>query len=317
MRGNFDRDERGPEGWAERRLPPEGSHASGRGYGPAGPAGGLTPRPRPNPGGPPEGGWRDSDLDRLCGPAAVTAAFAVRPDAVLRLFYTETRKREAGPVCAIMAKNRRPYREVSPEEMIRIAGTEHHGGICAIAVPREVPELGAGPFPQALLGAPVLPLLDGIGNPHNLGAIARSAAFFGCTGMLLSGDPRQAGLSDAAFRTAEGGLEHLQLMKLANPAIALRALAPKFTTVAAVAAGGVAPSDLPRNKPFVLVLGNEERGLPGLTIAACAHRVTLPGSGHVQSLNVSVAAAVLIHAMGMPGGMQGAKPAEGGGSPAA
>lgn len=196
-----------------------------------------------------------------------------------------------------MAKARRPYREVTSEELIRIAGTEHHGGIVAIAVPREVPELGVGPFPQALLSAPVLPLLDGIGNPHNLGAIARSAAFFGCAGMLLSGDPRQAGLSDAAYRIAEGGLEHLMLMKLSNPAVALRALAPKFSTVAAVAAGGAAPADLPRTKPFVLVMGNEETGLPGLTIAACAHRVTLPGSGRVQSLNVSVAAAVLIHAL--------------------
>jgi TrmH RNA methyltransferase len=217
---------------------------------------------------------------------------------VLRLFYTATRKREAGPVCALMAKAHRPYREVTPEEITRIAGTEHHGGIVAIAVPRDVPELGAGPFPPALLAAPVLPLLDGIGNPHNFGAIARSAAFFGCTGLLVSGDPRQAGLSDAAYRTAEGGLEHLALLRLTNPAIGLRALAPKFTTVAAVAAGGLAPAELPRTKPFVLVLGNEERGLPGLTIAACTHRVTLPGSGHVQSLNVSVAAAVLIHAMG-------------------
>jgi TrmH RNA methyltransferase len=215
---------------------------------------------------------------------------------VLRLFYAATRKREAGPVCAIMAKARRPYREVEPEELIRIAGTEHHGGIVAIAVPRVVPVLGEGPFPPALLAAPVLPLLDGIGNPHNLGAIARSAAFFGCAGMLLSGDPRQAGLSDAAYRIAEGGLEHLLLMRLATPAVALRALAPKFSTVAAVAAGGVPPSALPRSKPFVLVLGNEEQGLPGLTIAACAHRVTLPG-GRVQSLNVSVAAAVLIHAL--------------------
>ena len=87
------------------------------------------------------------------------------------------------------------------------------------------------------------------------------------------------------------------LMRLTNPAVALRALAPKFSTVAAVAAGGVAPSELPRTKPFVLVMGNEETGLPGLTAAACAHRVTLPGSGRVQSLNVSVAAAVLIHAL--------------------
>ncbi|MGG5888485.1 TrmH family RNA methyltransferase [Falsiroseomonas sp. HC035] len=256
-----------------------------------------TPRPPVEPGQVPVRGWRDSDLDRLCGPAAAAAAFAVRPDSVLRLFYAATRRREVGPLCAIMARTRRPYREVTPEELVRIAGTEHHGGVVAVAVPREVPALGAGPFPTALLAAPVLPLLDGIGNPHNFGAIARSAAFFGCAGVMLSDDPRQCLPSDAAYRIAEGGLEHLSLLRLANPAVALRALAPRFTTVAAVAAGGVAPEALPRGKPFVLALGNEEFGLPGLTAAACAHRVTLPGSGRVESLNVSVAAAVLIHAM--------------------
>ncbi|NKC31007.1 RNA methyltransferase [Roseomonas sp. BU-1] len=245
----------------------------------------------------PARGWRDSELDRLCGPAAAAAAFATRPDAVLRLFYTPTRRREAGPLCAIMAQGRRPYREVTAEDLARIAGTEHHGGLVAIAVPRAMADLTAGPFPPALLKAPVLPLLDGIGNPHNLGAIARSAAFFGCAGLLLSDDPRQSGLSDAAYRIAEGGLEHLAVLRLAQPHIALRALAPRFTTVAAVAAGGVAPAALPRDKPFVLALGNEETGLPGLTAAACAHRVTLPGSGRVESLNVSVAAAVLIHAL--------------------
>jgi TrmH RNA methyltransferase len=239
---------------------------------------------------------RAPDPDRICGPAAVAAAFATRPDAVLRLFYLPTRRREAGPFCKRMAEARRPYREVPPGELMRIAGTEHHGGIVAVVLPREVPELGP-PFPQVLLGARVLPVLDGIGNPHNLGAIARSAAFLGCAGMLLSGDPRGAGLSDAAYRTAEGGLEHLALYRIGALPVALRAMAPRFTTVAAVPRGGVAPEALPTGKPFALVLGNEETGLPPATLAACAHRVTLPGSGKVESLNVSVAAAVLIHAL--------------------
>ncbi|EFH10912.1 TrmH family RNA methyltransferase, partial [Teichococcus cervicalis] len=68
-------------------------------------------------------------------------------------------------------------------------------------------------------------------------------------------------------------------------------------TVAAVARGGVAPEALPRDRPIVLVMGNEEQGLPEASIAACAARVTLPGSGAVESLNVSVAAAVLMHAL--------------------
>lgn len=239
---------------------------------------------------------RAPDTDRIAGPAAVAALFARRPDAVLRLFHVETRRREAGPFCKLMAAARRPYREVPPDELARIAGTTHHGGIVAVALARDVPELGA-PFPPALLAARVLPALDGIGNPHNLGAVARSAAFFGCAGLLLSGDPRQAGLSDAAYRTAEGGLEHLALHRVPNLAIALRAMAPRFTTVAAVSRGGVAPAALPTGKPFVLVLGNEEAGPTPGVIAACAQRVTLPGSGRVESLNVSVAAAVLIGAL--------------------
>ncbi|MGG5808923.1 TrmH family RNA methyltransferase [Falsiroseomonas sp. CW058] len=239
---------------------------------------------------------RALDPDRICGPAAVAAVFAVRPEAVLRLFYLPARRPLAGPLCKVMAQARRPYREVPPDELMRIAGTEHHGGIVAVTLPREVPELGP-PFPPALLAGRVLPVLDGIGNPHNLGAVARSAAFFGCAGLLLSGDPRGAGLSDAAYRIAEGGLERLALRRVTDLPVALRAIAPRFTTVAAVARGGVAPEALPTGKPFALVMGNEETGLSPATVAACAQRVTLPGSGKVESLNVSVAAAVLIHAL--------------------
>jgi TrmH RNA methyltransferase len=64
-----------------------------------------------------------------------------------------------------------------------------------------------------------------------------------------------------------------------------------------VARGGVPPSAVPQDTPVLLVLGNEEAGLAAPTIAACTHRVTLPAAGPVESLNVSVAAAVLIHAL--------------------
>ncbi|MDQ1081144.1 RNA methyltransferase [Pseudoroseomonas cervicalis] len=237
-----------------------------------------------------------SEPDRLCGPAAVAAAFAHRPQAVLRLFYLASRRAEAGPFCAQLARARKPYREVPPAELAKIAGTTHHGGIVAIAAPRAVPALPASP-PRDLFGPGLLPVLDGVGNPHNLGAIARSAAFFGCRALLLSGDPRQAGLSDSAWRTSEGGLEALSLYRAPDLPAALGALGRHCLTVAAVARGGVAPQALPRDRPIALVMGNEEQGLPQASIAACAARVTLPGSGAVESLNVSVAAAVLMHAL--------------------
>ncbi|MBO1075588.1 TrmH family RNA methyltransferase [Roseomonas marmotae] len=251
-------------------------------------------QPRPAQPRPPQA--RGPEPDRICGPAAVAAVFARRPQAVMRLFYVPARRLEAGPFCAQLARARKPYREVPAKELEKIAGTAHHGGIVAIAVPRVVPAL---PAPEAL-PADLLPVLDGIGNPHNLGAIARSAAFFGCQALVISGDPRQAGLSDSAWRTSEGGLEALSLYRAADLPAALAALAPRFLTVAAVARGGETPEAILRDddpRPIALVLGNEEQGLAETTIAACARRVTLPGSGTVESLNVSVAAAVLMHAL--------------------
>jgi TrmH RNA methyltransferase len=237
---------------------------------------------------------RPPEPDRICGLAAVSAVFTRRPRDVLRLFHLPSRRREANPFCAVMAEARKPYREVGEEELARVAGTVHHGGIVAVTARRRVPPL-ALPLPPALRAAPVLPVLDGVSNPHNLGAIARSAAFFGCIGMVLSGDPRQAGLSDAAWRTSEGGLEVLSLWSTADLPAALPGLG--VMTVAAVATGGVAPEALPPAACVALVLGNEERGVSDRTAAACDARVTLPGSGRVESLNVSVAAAVLIHAL--------------------
>lgn len=247
------------------------------------------------------------DPARICGAAAVAALFARRPATILRLFFTEARRAEAGPVCAALAKARKPYREVPPEELARIAGTPHHGGICAIAIPRVVPTL-PWPPPPVLSAAPVLPVLHAIGNPHNLGAIARSAAFFGCKALLLSPDPRGAGPSDSAHRVAEGGLDLLDLYRAPDWPGVLRGLARTHLTLAAVAEGGKPPEAIPRGKPIALVLGNEEDGLDGATIAACAARVTLARRGPVQSLNVAQAAAVLIHALLPPSGLRGAPP---------
>jgi TrmH RNA methyltransferase len=238
--------------------------------------------------------------NRICGLAPVRALFLRRPQEVLRLFYLPERRREAGPLCAHLARTRRPYREVEAAELARIAGTEHHGGLCAIAQVSFAEELRGHALPMNLLPAPVLPVLDGIGNPHNLGALARSAAFFGCKAMVLSDDPRQADLSDAAFRTAEGGLEHLRVLRARHLPNLLLGMKQKFLTVAAVARGGVAPEALPRDRPIALVLGNEELGLPAPTLAACEAQVTLAGSGLVESLNVAAAAAVLLHGLSAP-----------------
>ena len=145
---------------------------------------------------------------------------------------------------------------------------------------------------------PFLLVLDGVGNPHNLGAIARSAAFFGVRGLLLHEVAGAALPSDAAYRTAEGGLEYLSLWRTRDLPRALAALPPYYRTVAAALDGeAVAPAALPRDRPVALVLGAEERGLSAPVAAACRRAVRIAGTGRVQSLNVAQAAAVLLHAL--------------------
>ncbi len=231
--------------------------------------------------------------DRICGASAVAALFARRPDAVRRLFYIEEARQAAGPFCAVLARAHRPYRMLPEEELARIAGTIHHGGICAVAEARDIPLLDAAAPPRHQL----LLALDGIGNPHNLGAIARSAAFFGVTSVLLHDVPGAAMPSDAAFRVAEGGLEYVDLYRTGDLARALMALQPHYRSVAAtLARNAPSPNALPRDRPTALVLGHEENGVSPEVLAACRRQVRLAPRGALQSLNVAQAAAVLLYA---------------------
>jgi RNA methyltransferase, TrmH family len=233
-------------------------------------------------------------LLRVCGLAAVSALFETDPDRVERLFFEPRLRGEAGRFCAVLARARKPYREIEPGELARVAGTVLHGGIAAIARPQQV-----GPFdPAAALGwagggKPLL-VLDGIGNPHNLGAIARTAAFFGIERMLLADRPEQAIPSDASYRVAEGGLEHLTLYQAPLPA-ALAGLRQGYRIIGAAPGFGAPLARRPAGNPPVLILGNEEKGLHPVTLAACDEIVSIPGSGPLQSLNVSAAAAILIY----------------------
>jgi TrmH RNA methyltransferase len=88
-----------------------------------------------------------------------------------------------------------------------------HGGVVALAQPRPVSSLEPV-MARAWAGdGRLLLLLDGVGNPHNLGAIARTAAFFGVPRIVLSDHSAQAGPSDASYRVAEGGLEYVELYR--------------------------------------------------------------------------------------------------------
>lgn len=237
-------------------------------------------------------------LLRVAGLPAVSALFATAPNRVERLFFDQRLKAEVGAFCAELARARKPYRLVEADELERVAGSVMHGGVVALAQPRPVPALDLTKVAGwSRDGAPLL-LLDGIGNPHNLGAIVRTAAFFGYPRIVLSDHPAQSGPSDASYRVAEGGLEHVELHRANDFARTLTRLRQSYWVVGTAAENGQPVEALRRSdKPFALVLGNEERGLSRQTLGACDEIVTIPGSGLVQSLNVAASAAILLHGL--------------------
>lgn len=235
---------------------------------------------------------------KLCGLAAVRARFARDAGSIQRLYFDYATGRKIGVMCKALAAARKIYRCVEPAELEKIAGTVHHGGIVAVVAP---PRLRA-PLPAdvkawAARRVPLL-LLDRIGNAHNLGAIARTAGYLGVRHLVLPDDPGAALPGEAAYRVAEGGLEAVEIWRVPDLAAFGRELAAAgYEVVGAATRGGrpeVGAARGARAKPLALVLGNEEHGLAPEVAAACTRQVTIPGAGGVESLNVSVAAAILL-----------------------
>lgn len=173
-----------------------------------------------------------------------------------------------------------------------------HGGIVAVAEPRPIPPLDLGEAHRwARRGQPLF-ILDGISNFHNLGAITRTLAFFGFRHLVISDHPAQAGLSDSAYRVAEGGLDYLKVHKATSLPDVLQRLRRDYCVAGTALGRGVPLETLAQDlRPVALVLGNEEEGLPAATLAPCEAIITLPGSGQIQSLNVSATAAILAYAL--------------------
>jgi len=232
---------------------------------------------------------------RLYGLNACLAAFAKRPAALRKVYLTESRISALKSVLAWCVKHRIGYRVVDESDLDKLTASRHHEGVC-LDLLREPPlelapwlaTLPEGPSPSLLLW------LDGVGNPHNLGALLRSAAHFGVHGVIV---PAAAGLdvSGAAARVAEGAAEVVPLVQASSAGDALAALCARgYALAATVPRDGVSlyAADLPAR--LVLVFGSEGEGMSEAMIAAADLRLTIPGSGAVESLNVAASVAVAL-----------------------
>ncbi|HWB86143.1 MAG TPA: 23S rRNA (guanosine(2251)-2'-O)-methyltransferase RlmB [Bryobacteraceae bacterium] len=181
-----------------------------------------------------------------------------------------------------------PVRFEPRNALDRLAGTPAHQGVVALGAAKKYAEL------DAVASAAMLVVLDGVEDPHNLGAIVRTAHAAGA-GAVIIPERRAASVTDVAAKAAAGALEHLPVVRVTNINRSLEDLKKRGYWIYGLDERGA--EDYTRveyAEPTVLVLGGEGKGLHEQVRKHCDMLVRIPMEGRISSLNVSVAAGVVL-----------------------
>ena len=184
---------------------------------------------------------------------------------------------------------------VTKERLDQLSSTGHHQGVIAQAAAysyatveemlETAREKGEDPF---------LILLDNIEDPHNLGAIIRTAKLAGAHGVIIP-KRRAAGLTAVVARASAGALNYTPVAKVTNLTAAIKELKEKGLWFVCADMGGETMYELKLTGPIGLVIGNEGEGVSRLVREACDFTASIPMKGNIDSLNASVAAGVLAY----------------------
>jgi len=240
----------------------------------------------------------------VCGLNAVLALAEYHPDTINRLFLRQDRFGLFTKTCKKLAERKRPYKICEDEELERISKSVHHQGIVAMIEEPVIEPLTRDDLDLWASEGKTGLVLHEVGNDHNLGAIARAAAFFDAHFIVLNENDSEARLSTSAYRIAEGGMEHITVRKISNTAAFLEEAIQKIFIIGTdIRArlriqdlGGIAKTGSTGavRRGIALVLGNEETGLPKNIKDNCSCLLRVPGTGLIESLNVSQAAALFL-----------------------
>lgn len=234
--------------------------------------------------------------ERVFGLRAALAVFEARPDDITAVHHDAAAPREAEPLLRWCAARGLPVTRCAPRALTEAAGSDLHEGLCVTARARRWTTPAA--LQELLRPKGIAVALDRVRNPYNVGAVLRSAAFFGVEGMVLGALAPHPALAPLAVRVAEGGAERVALCRTTDLADTLSRLRAGGARVLGAEAGGDTPyTSLAVAGPTVLVMGHEREGLSPRVRALCDARVSIAGSGRLESLNVGVAAGILIAAL--------------------
>ncbi|MDR0914105.1 MAG: 23S rRNA (guanosine(2251)-2'-O)-methyltransferase RlmB [Oscillospiraceae bacterium] len=198
------------------------------------------------------------------------------------------------PIAGVARANGVVIKEVVKAKLDAMLPDVNHQGVAAVVSPKEyctVEEILA--LAEQRQQPPFLVVLDGIEDPHNLGAIIRTAECAGVHGIIIP-KRRSAALSGAAVKTSAGALAHMLVARVSNIAEEIRRLQDKNIWVYGADMDGEPYLQTDFSGGAALVIGNEGSGLSSLVAARCDKLVSIPMRGKINSLNASVAAGVLI-----------------------
>jgi 23S rRNA (guanosine2251-2'-O)-methyltransferase len=187
-----------------------------------------------------------------------------------------------------------PVRFLERTELDRMAGNAAHQGVVAVTSAKQYNDL-ADVIAAKRGNHSLLVVLDGIEDPHNLGAILRTADAAGANGVIIP-ERRAAAVTGTVTKASAGASEHLPIAKVTNIARTIEELKENnIWTVGLDERGAQTYDSLDYNMDCALVLGGEGKGLHDLVKRKCDFLVSIPMLGKVPSLNVSVAAAVVLY----------------------
>jgi 23S rRNA (guanosine2251-2'-O)-methyltransferase len=233
-------------------------------------------------------------MDWMTGFHAIEEALAAgRP--LDRIVVARGRHGERVGEVVRLAKSRGvPVRFEDRPQLDRLAGTREHQGIAALAAAKPVVELEDLLSVNKEAATGLLVLLDGVEDPHNLGAIVRSALAAGAQGVVIP-ERRAAGLSDTVERASAGALAHLPVARVKNLVRAMEEMKEAgYWLVGLDERAEKTYTEADLKGSVGIVLGREAEGLHELTRKRCDFLVSIPTAGPVRSLNVSVAAGIML-----------------------
>lgn len=225
---------------------------------------------------------------------ACQRVFETRPQDMLRVFFSQSRSPHLKKVKQWCSRHKLPYRKLDQESLNKVAASVHHEGCVIVVRPLKQPSvhdwvhagLKKNQFAMAV---------DRVENSHNVGAILRSCAYFGAQGLLVGLGENATVVNSSAVRMAEGALEMVPVFECKSLPSVLRDLKAQGVFIV-----GADPSSkkglytLKLRLPCVMVVGNEREGLSPPVKNRCDALVRIPGVGDMESLNVSVAAGILL-----------------------